>query len=102
MTNGKPSRASLPLRFADDVVIRHVEGEAIALKLTTETAYSLNETAARIAALIGEGLGADTIVERLAVEYGQPADLISSEVERLLEDFRTKGLIEPAEDRTST
>ena len=90
------------LRFAPDVVVRHVGDEALALKLTTEVAYSLNETAARVASLIADGLTLNVIVERLAAEYLQPIDLVSGEVQRLIEDFRAKGLIEPAEESPST
>lgn len=86
-----------PLRFAPDVVVRHVGNEALALKLTAEVAYSLNETAARVAVLIAEGLTVNVIVERLAAEYLQPIDLVSGEVQRLIKDFRAKGLIEPDE-----
>jgi len=86
------------VRFAPDVIVRQVGDEALALKLTTEAAYSLNETAARVALLIADGLSVNVIVERLAVEYRQPTDLVSREVHRLIEDFRAKGLIEPAHE----
>ena len=89
------------LRFASDVVVRHVGNEALALKLTAEVAYSLNETAARVAVLIAEGLTVNVIVERLAAEYLQPTDLISGEVQRLIDDFRAKGLIESADEGSS-
>ena len=89
------------LRFAPDVVVRHVGNEALALKLTAEVAYSLNETAARVAVLIAEGLTVNVIVERLAAEYLQPTDLISGEVQRLIDDFRAKGLIESADEGSS-
>jgi hypothetical protein len=102
MAERQHPNAALRLRFAPDVVVRHVGSEALALKLTAETAYSLNETAARIAVLISEGLTMHAIVERLAAEYGQPPDLISSEVERLVEDFGVKGLVEPADESAST
>ena len=85
------------VRFAQDVVVRHVGNEALALKLTAEVAYSLNETAARVASLIADGLTVNVIVERLAAEYLQPTDLVSGEVHRLIEDFRAKGLIESDE-----
>ena len=90
------------IRFASDVVVRHVGHEALALKLTAEVAYSLNETAARVASLIADGLPVHAIVERLAAEYLQPTDLVSGEVQRLIEDFRAKGLIEPVEESSST
>ncbi|MEQ1907215.1 MAG: PqqD family protein [Vicinamibacterales bacterium] len=89
------------VRFAPDVVIRHVGNEALALKLTAEAAYSLNETAARVALLIADGLTVNEIVERLAAEYLEPTDLVSREVHRLIEDFRTKGLIELAHEGPS-
>ena len=90
------------VRFAHDVVVRHVGNEALALKLTHEAAYSLNETAARVAALISDGLSVPAIIERLAAEYLQPTDLVSAEVQLLIEDFRAKGLIEPAHERPLT
>ena len=90
------------LRFAPDVVVRHVGNEALALKLTTEVAYSLNETAARVAWLIADGLTVNVIVQRLAAEYLQPIAVVSGEVQRLIDDLRAKGLIELVEEGRST
>ena len=102
MANRQFPDAVSAVRFAHDVVVRQVGNEALALKLTAEAAYSLNETAARVALLIADGLSVNMIVERLAAEYLQPTDLVSGEVRRLIEDFRAKGLIEPAEESPST
>ena len=96
-TAPRTSDAEPVVRFAPDVVVRPVGDEALAIKLTAEVAFSLNETAARVALLVAEGLGLSTIIERLADEYGQPVDTVSIEVHELIEDFRTKGLIEPSD-----
>ena len=90
------------VRFAHDVVVRQVGNEAIAVKLTAEAAYSLNETAARVALLIADGLTVNAIVERLAAEYLQPIAVVSGEVQRLIDDLRAKGLIELVEEGRST
>jgi hypothetical protein len=89
----RPS-ASREFSLAPDVVIRKVGDEAIALKLSTESVYSLNETAARVALLIEQGVGIDAMVTRLATEYGQPPDAIAAHVNVLVADFTAKGLIE--------
>ena len=95
MTTAPRNSDTVPIvRFAPDVVVRQVGEEAVALKLTEEVAFSLNETAARVALLIADGLGLPAIIERLAAEYGQPVETVSAEVHGLIEDFTAKGLIE--------
>ena len=98
----EPTPASMStVRFAHDVVVRQVGDEALAIKLTSEVAFSLNETAARVAVLIHDGLDLPVIIERLAREYGQSTEVVSAHVHELIEDFEAKGLIEHS-DRSAT
>lgn len=90
------STAAGPLRFAPDVVIRKVGDEAIALKLSKESVYALNDTAARVALLIEAGNDPDAIVTSLASEYATSRDLVAAHVATLIADFAAKGLIEGA------
>lgn len=83
------------IRFAPDVVIRKVGDEAIALKLSMESVYSLNDTAARVALLIADGTSISAITEQLASEYGQPAAVIAVHIDALIADFIAKGLVAP-------
>jgi hypothetical protein len=86
------------VRFAPDVVVRRVGDEALALKLTAEAVYALNETAARVALLIDAGVSLGAIAEQLAVEYDQPLDVDTRQVDELVADFSAKGLIVGAGD----
>ena len=95
MMTDNPTPASIPtVRFAHDVVVRQVGDEALAINLTSEVAFSLNETAARVAMLMNDGLDLRVIIERLAREYGQSPEIVAAHIRELIEDFDAKGLIE--------
>ena len=82
------------VRFAPDVVVHVTGDEAVLLKLTDETAFSLNATAARIVALIAEGVAVPAIVDRLAAEYGAPRSSVATDGPALLERLASKGLVD--------
>jgi hypothetical protein len=81
------------LFFASDVVLQVVDGEALVLKLQDETVFSLNDTGARIAQLIDGGHPLDEVGRILSREYDVPPCEVESEVTRLVQMLRTKGLV---------
>lgn len=81
------------LHFAPDVVLQATSDEALLLKLGQETAFALNATAARVAALVHEGLSLGQIVVRLSAEYDRDADDIANDVRTLVMTLIDKGLL---------
>ena len=79
--------------FAEDVLLKVIDGDALLVKLTDEDVFALNDSGARIAELIGEGLSVDDLVDRLADEYGASRDEISRDVDALTRVLLQKGLL---------
>ena len=83
--------------FQSDVIVQTIEGEALLLKLQDEEVFSLNETAARIAELIGEGRPVGAVIDALTEEYGISRDDVEHEVDDLVQALLSRGLIVVAE-----
>ena len=81
------------LSFAPDVVVQVINGEALILKLLEEEVFSLNETGARVAQLIGEGRSLDAVIDALTDEYPIAREDIEREVNDLVQALVSKGLV---------
>jgi hypothetical protein len=80
-------------KHSADVVFRDLEGEAVILDLASGTYFGLNEVGTRVWRLVDEGRDASQIVEIVASEYQADRATIARDVERLLDDLRTRRLI---------
>jgi len=81
------------LSFAPDVVVQVINGEALILKLHEEEVFSLNETGARVAQLIGEGRSLEAVIDALTDEYATAREEIERAVNDLVEALVSKGLL---------
>ena len=79
--------------FAPDVVVQVINGEALILKLQEEEVFSLNETGARVAQLIGDGRSLDAVIDTLTAEYETSRQDIEREVTDLVQTLVSKGLV---------
>lgn len=79
--------------LAPDVVLQTIGGEAILLKLTDETVFTLNDTGARVAAEIARGSSVQAIVRSLSEAYGADIGEIDRDVRALLHTLMTRGLV---------
>ena len=90
------------LRFASDVVLQTIGGEAVLLKLGEEAVFSLNTTGTRIAELVGAGLPAGAIADELSREYGVDVVETAAAVDELIGALEKRGLVvleqEPVRD----
>jgi len=77
----------------DNVVFRELEGEAVILNLETGTYFGLNEVGTRIWALIQEHRSLGRVFEAMRAEYGVSPDVLKSDLLRLVEELRAKGLV---------
>jgi Coenzyme PQQ synthesis protein D (PqqD) len=81
------------LRFAPDVIVQMIGGEALILNLRDEEVFSLNATGARVAQAIIDGQLLDAVVDALSREYAMDRDSIRQQVDDLVETLLAKRLL---------
>ena len=78
----------------DTAAWRFVDGEAVIVHAETSAYYGLNATASFIwEAILGEGLPAREIGERLGARFGVDSGTIHGEVETFLASLAAEGLV---------
>ncbi|HEX6939115.1 MAG TPA: PqqD family protein [Longimicrobiales bacterium] len=77
----------------EDVLVAHLDGEAVLLHMETKRYYRLNETAQRIWQLLERGLERDAIVASLVAEFEVDAETAGAELDRLVQELRHHGLL---------
>ncbi len=83
----------MTLKLSPDVVFRDMDGEAVILDLHSGAYFGLNEVGTRIWQLIAGGSDEQAIVTTVASEYAAEPATIARDVEHLLTELRTRGLI---------
>jgi hypothetical protein len=81
-------------RVARDIRYRVIDDEAVLVRQTAGDVLVLNEVAARVLELAGEGLSADQIGDRVAGEFDAPEDVIRSDVGEFLEQLAELEVLE--------
>ena len=97
-----PRQSFEPIVTADDsnsigapspqVLVAHLAGEAVLLNLSDKRYYRLNESAAFIWKELEKGEGRDQILASIVSEFDVDRSLASEQLERVVLDFRNKGL----------
>lgn len=77
----------------EDVMVAHLEGEAVILNVQTKKYYQLNETAAAIWRQLEQGRSDDEIVDALVESFEVDAPTARTELERMLTELEQKELI---------
>jgi len=77
----------------DKVVSRELEGEAVMLNLESGVYFGLDEVGTRIWALIQEHGSLRKVFELLQREYDIAPSTLESDLLRLVEELRAKGLV---------
>ncbi len=90
MTNMTPSTS---VQLSADVIFRDLEGEAVLLDLASGRYFGLNAVGTRIWTLLASGATVEAIVAALAAELDADADQIARDVEELLAELATRGLV---------
>jgi hypothetical protein len=95
------SGGGVRVRFAPDVVLQVIDGEALVLQLGRESVFSLNETGARIAELLQQEARLEAVIARVAEEYAVDPSAVALEVHTLVERLEARQLVivERGEDR---
>lgn len=87
-----PAEAAF-VALSDEVLLRHVAGEAVLLHLSTGTYYGLEPIGTRMLTLALEHAGTDAIVAALGAEYDAAPDRLAQDLETLMADLATAGLV---------
>ena len=81
------------MKHAQDVLARQLPGGAVLVHLQTNRIFELNETAARVWALLGEGVPQHDLANRLIGEFAVEAETAAAEVKDLLARLVREGLL---------
>jgi hypothetical protein len=85
---------SITFKVSPDVRYRVIDDEAVVVRQGEGDVLVLNEVAAKVLQLVGEGLSAPEIGNRLSSEYEAPEAAIRNDVDRFLEELVTLHVIE--------
>ena len=84
---------SYKISIPAQVMARQVGDETVILDLASGTYFGLDPIGARIWQLIGEGKALGEICEALLAEYEVSREQLQGDLERLLQELGSKGLI---------
>lgn len=82
------------VRPARDVVFRELGGEMVLLNLKSGVYFGLNETGTQMWTLLAELKDAGRVVDALEQEYAASREELESDLHKLLQALREKGLVE--------
>ena len=83
---------------SSDIMVAHLEGEAVLLHLGTKRYFQLNCTGAHIWKLIAEGARHDAIVESLVTTFEVDPAQASDALRHLVDDLLENALVRERED----
>ena len=83
----------MKIEISDEVLFQEVGGETVLLDLESEQYFGLDAVGTRVWQLLGEGAGAETVVDTLIEEYDVDRQTLSADVSNLLDQLAEAGLI---------
>lgn len=89
-------------RIADDVVSRDLRGESVLLNLSTGTYFGLDAVGTRLWHLIAEHGSTAVVVETLSAEYDVDVHRLEKDVNALIDQLLSKGLLKTDVEQTPT
>jgi hypothetical protein len=81
------------LTVSPNVIYEELEGQVVLLQLEGGRYYQLNESGARIWALIQEHGELEKVQKAMADEYDVDAEVAHRDVERIVEELTTRGMV---------
>jgi hypothetical protein len=83
----------MKIEISGDVLFQEVGGETVLLDLQSEQYFGLDAVGTRVWQLLGEGVGADAVVDTLLDEYDVQRETLATDVSDLLDQLAEAGLI---------
>lgn len=90
----------MPMSFAqrlsipDNVMFRELEGESVILDLDSESYFGLDTVGTRMWQLLTDGDSIQTAYDILLDEFDVDAETLRADLEELLDELTSKGLVE--------
>jgi hypothetical protein len=81
---------------APRVLTQDVHGEIVVLDLDSQRYFGLNEVGARTWRLLEAGQSLDDVIESLEAEFDVSPEQLESDLQRLIADLLSAGLLKPA------
>ena len=97
MTNDQPTEESQRFQIPEQVLFREVQGEGVLLHLETNAYFRLDAVGTRVWLAMQGVDSLEKVVTRLLDEFDAPQETLRQDVEELLQDLASHGLIEPRE-----
>jgi len=85
-------------RLAEQVVVDRLGDSMVAVQLGTDKIFDLNETAARLVELLGEGRTAGEAADVIAGEYDATAEAVRQDVVSTVSTLITESVLEVVTD----
>jgi hypothetical protein len=92
----RPIPFSARVRVSDSVLFRELDGESVLLSLDRETYFGLDEVGTRTWQLLTTQPSIEAAFETLRAEYDVDSEQLRRDLEDLLDQLTTHGLIEIA------
>jgi hypothetical protein len=83
---------------APQVISETIDGETIAIDLTTGTYYSLGGSGVEVWQLLEAGRPLDAVVDEVAACYGRRAEELRGDLVGFVEELRREGLVADADE----
>jgi len=87
---------------ASGVVAEVIDGEAVIINLSTGVYYSMDRTGALVWEALAAGRSAEEIAAALSASGGVPADVVESDMDRVLTLLVGEGLVASSADATTS
>lgn len=81
-----------------NVLVKDLDEEAVLLDVETETYFGLNGTGARMFKALTTAASIEAAIESLLREYDAEPETLRQDVEQLVEDLRSRGLLRVGEE----
>lgn len=93
------AEGGFPLKLKYDFEIIELDDRMVAVPVGENVSefrgvIKMNTTAARIFELLKDDTTEDAIIDTLSAEYEAPREVVSTDVQRYIWDFQSKGLLE--------
>ena len=81
------------VRLSADVIFRELDGEAVLLDFASGRYFGLNAVATRVWTMLAAGSSVEDAVSAVAAEFDAPREEVARDVETLIADLVSRGLL---------
>ena len=86
--------SAVRVELSDDVAFRELSGQGVLLDLASGTYFGLNEVGTRLWELLSQNDSLDSAANVLEQEFEVSADVLRNDIEQLLQQMQSKGLLQ--------